>query len=300
MQVPTRQRGDGQLDLLEQALSLSCGSRDDASAPTVIPRRRSDGRPLHVPVALLVEDPDNPGTDTIVSDLDDLVQDIRERGVLQPIVVHPADAQGRHRIHLGARQWRAAQQAGLESVPVVVRHAAADAYAQVAENQVRRGLSPIELARFIKSRVDAGETNAAVARRIGMNLTSVAHHLTLLDLPPELDQAMQSGRCTSPRTLHELTKLRDVAPGAVHALVAGDAEITRASVGTLRMAAAQARSTSASSRSPATLLTRAEAACSRLDRLLDGLTPASLGDADRGALHRRLMGIASRLEPRGI
>jgi len=300
MQTPQRPSGAGQLDLLEQVLGLGAGTRGEASSPRVSQRRRDDGRPLHLPVALLVEDPDNPRTDTITSDLDELVQDIRERGVLQPIVVHPADAQGRHRIHFGARRWRAARQAGLQSVPVVVRDAAADPYAQVAENQVRRGLAPIELARFIKSRVDAGETNAAIARRIGMNLTSVAHHLTLLDLPPELDQAMQSGRCTSPRTLHELTKLCDVAPDAVRALVAGDAEITRTSVGMLRMAAAQARSTSEGSRSPATLITRAEAACARLDRLLDDLTPASLSDADRAALHHRLVGIASRLELHGV
>ena len=300
MQAPQRQSGDGQLDLLEQALGLRAGTRGEVSTPRVSQGRRDDGRPLHLPVALLVEDPDNPRTDTTASDVDELVQDIRERGVLQPIVVHPADAQGRHRIHFGARRWRAARQAGLQSVPVVVRDTASDPYAQVAENQVRRGLSPIELARFIKRRIDAGETNAAIARRIGMNLTSVAHHLTLLELPPELDQAMQSGRCTSPRTLHELTKLRGVAPDAVRALVAGDAEITRASVGTLRTAAAQARSTSAGSRSPATLITRAEAACVRLDRLLDGLTPASLSDADRALLHRRLVDIAARLEPPGV
>ena len=187
MQAPQRPSGDGQLDLLGEVLGLSGGTRCEASSPRVSQRRRDDGRPLHLPVASLVEDPDNPRTDTIATDLDELVQDIRERGVLQPIVVHPADAQGRHRIHFGARRWRAARQAGLQSVPVIVRDAAADPYAQVAENQVRLGLSPMELARFIRSRVDAGETNAAIARRIGMNLTSVAHHLTLLDLPPELD-----------------------------------------------------------------------------------------------------------------
>jgi len=70
----------------------------------------------------------------------------------------------------------------------------------------------------------------------------VAHHLTLLELPPELDQAMQSGRCTSPRTLHELTKLHEETPDAVKALVASGGEITPTRVAALREAVAPAPS----------------------------------------------------------
>ncbi len=92
-------------------------------------------------------------------------------------------------------------------VPVVVRDLPADRYAQVAENQKRHGLTPLELARFIRAQVDAGDSNATIARQLGMNLTAVAHHLSLLELPPVLDDALKSGRCTSPRTLHELGKL---------------------------------------------------------------------------------------------
>jgi len=58
----------------------------------------------------------------------------------------------------------------------------------------------LDLARFIKGRSEAGDSNATIAKRLGMNLTTVAHHLALLDLPAELDQAMKEGRCTSPRT----------------------------------------------------------------------------------------------------
>jgi ParB family chromosome partitioning protein len=65
----------------------------------------------------------------------------------------------------------------------------------VAENQKRHGLSALDLARFIKSRSDAGDSNATIAKRLGMNLTTVAHHLALLELPPELDQALKAGRC---------------------------------------------------------------------------------------------------------
>jgi ParB-like chromosome segregation protein Spo0J len=105
---------------------------------------------------------EHPRTEFAEENVDDLAQDIRERGILQAIVV---------------------------------RDLAADPDAQVAENLKRHAPSPIEIARFIKGRIDAGESNVTIAKRIGMNLTSVAHHLTLLELPPERDPAMQAGRC---------------------------------------------------------------------------------------------------------
>jgi ParB family chromosome partitioning protein len=84
-------------------------------------------------IFLLYQDPDNPRTEFAEADIDDLAQDIRERGIPQPIVVHPADAAGRYRIHFGALRLRAARKAGLRDDPVVVRDVAADPYAQVQE-----------------------------------------------------------------------------------------------------------------------------------------------------------------------
>jgi ParB family transcriptional regulator, chromosome partitioning protein len=147
---------------------------------------------------------------------------IRQHGVWQPIVVHPADANGRHQIHFGAKRLRAARKAGLVEVPVVIRSAAADPYTQVAEHQKRHGLTPLDLARFIKTQVGLGESNTNIAQRLGMNLTTVAHHLALLELPPELDAAMKSGRCTSPRTLHELSALHETHAEQISALMVGD------------------------------------------------------------------------------
>ena len=187
-------------------------------------------------MSLLYEDAQNPRTEFPEESIAELAGDIRQRGVLQPLVVHPADCDGRHQVHFGAKRLRAAIRAGLQEVPVVVRDLPADRYAQVAENQKRHGLTPLELARFIRAQVDAGDSNAAIARQLGMNLTAVAHHLSLLELPPVLDDALKSGRCTSPRTLHELSKLHADRPGPVQALLAGEAEITRAAVSALRAA----------------------------------------------------------------
>ncbi len=154
---------------------------------------------------------------------------------------------------------------------------------------------PIEIARFIKGRVEAGESNVTIAKRIGMNLTSVAHHLTLLELPPALDQAMQSGRCTSPRTLHELNKLHQETPDAVKALVASGGEITRTRVAALREAVAPAPSATLARPSSTSLLTQADAACRRLERILDRVQGAGLSEGDREALRSRVASLATRL-----
>ena len=133
-----------------------------------------------------------------------------------------ADADGRYRVLFGAKRLRAAKRAALKQVPVVIGSEAHDVYAQVAENQKRHGLTPLDLARFMRSRVDAGESNAEIAKRMGIDLTSVAHHLALLTLPPELEEALRSGRCTSPRTLYELAKLQKTKPERVKAIVSGE------------------------------------------------------------------------------
>jgi len=245
------------------------------------------GRMAQVAIHLLDEDTGNPRTEFPDAELEELTEDIREHGVLQPIVVHAADENGRHLIHFGAKRLRAAARAGMSHVPVVIRDLPADPYAQVAENQKRHGLTPLDLARFIRSRSEAGDSNATIARRLGMNLTSVAHHLALLELPPELDQALKEGRCTSPRTLHELSKLHREEPERVKALVAGQTEITRTAV----------RAANAASTSWATLLAQSNAACARLEQTLTRLEKAEHGalDVDLLALRQRIVDLVSRL-----
>lgn len=255
------------------------------------------GQPLLVATSALDEDPRNPRTELPEDELAELAEDIRQRGILQPIVVHPADVAGRYRIHFGARRWRAAKLAGLDQVPVVVRAAPADPYAQVAENQKRHGLTPPDLARFIRGRIAAGESNSEVARRLGMNLTTVAHHLALLELPPVLDDAMKSGRCTSPRTLHELGKLHDQIPEQVQSLLASGAEITRAAVSALRATRHARSAKDPSGSAPAKCIAQAIAACDRLEEALERLDLSDLGMAanpEVAALLARLDGIAER------
>ena len=107
----------------------------------------------------------------------------------------------------------------------------------MAENLKRQNLSPLELAQFIRRRVNAGESNAEIGRELGMELSRVAHHLALPSLPPVLDRAHRSGRCESPRTLYELSRLHDEQPEQVAALVTGAEPVTREAVASLRDAA---------------------------------------------------------------
>jgi ParB family chromosome partitioning protein len=282
-------------------LSAGVGSNAAAPAPdaqTSATPPALHGHPLVLPVAALCEGPNNPRTDFPETVLDELAEDIRQHGILQPIVVHPVDAAGLYRIHFGAKRLRAAARAGLQSVPVVVLDAPADPYTQVAENQKRHGLTPLDLARFIKSRVDAGESNATVAKRLGMNLTTLAHHLSLLELPSVLDQALKAGRCTSPRTLHELSKLHEIEPDRVRTLVEGHSDITRTTVVAMRAKPPKPGAV-AKACSQADLITRAHAACDQLERLLARIntTTADPATADHLALRQRVVALASRCSP---
>ena len=253
---------------------------------------------LVVPIERLHEDPDNPRTEFPEARLAELAEDIRQHGILQPIVVHPADASGRHRIHLGAMRLRAAHRAGLLHVPIAVRTAAADPYAQVAENQKRCPLQPLELARFIRGRSDACDSNATIAKRLGMDLTTDAHHLALLDLPPELEHVLKTGCCTSPRTLYELSKLHDEQPAQVTALVTGAGEITRSVVAALRAESTPAGAPSvAVAKHSTSLIEQANATCTRWEALVSRLKKSEPAGAqlELTALRHRIAHLADRM-----
>ena len=255
------------------------------------------GRPLLVLLDRLCEDPNNPRTEFPDAEVDELAESIRQHGILQPLVVCPTNQPGHYRIHHGAKRSRAARLAGLNEVPVVVRDAAADPYAQAAENQKRHGLTPLDLARFIRARVDVGDSNATIAKRLGMDLTSVAHHLALLELPPELNEAMQAGRCTSPRTLYELNRLHREEPERVRALLAGDGEITRSAVNAVSAESVPAAHASTHRRAQPALLAQADAACARLELALDRVAKAEprVADADLESLRQRVASLGGRL-----
>ena len=119
----------------------------------------------------------------------ELAESIRARGLVQPLLVRPLEGSGatgaRYEIVAGERRWRAAQHAGLEQVPAVVRSLTDEeaAMAALVENVQREDLSAIELAEALRRIVDmSGDTHKAVARSIGLSRAAVTNYLRLLDL----------------------------------------------------------------------------------------------------------------------
>ena len=299
MRMPWSKSQIQQLDLVDEAsaepdarFSADVADEEVSAAATAAPHDTlRAGLPLVVPIDCLDEDPDNPRTEFPDEEIAELARDVALRGVLQPIVVRRAPGNHRYRVVFGAKRLRAAMHANLHTVPVVIGSEAHDVYDQVAENQKRHGLTPLDLARFMRSRADAGDSNAEIARRMGIDLTSVAHHLALLTLPPELDEALRSGRCTSPRTLYELARLHKTRPERVKAIVAGEGDITRRAVRSLTKASRPTldRTRKAAPLRPSTsLVARANDLCARLESLLARMAQAGSGaTADEVASVRR-------------
>ena len=124
-----------------------------------------------------------------------LADSVRERGVLQPVLVRPKPG-GTYELVAGERRWRAARLAGLEAIPALVR-AWADADAlelALIENMAREDLSPVEEARACAALVEElGLSREEVGRRVGRSRVAVSNLMRLLELPDEVLDLLQSG-----------------------------------------------------------------------------------------------------------
>ena len=131
--------------------------------------------------------------------LENLAQSIRANGIIQPIVVRRLD-DGRYQIIAGERRWRAAQRAGLEKVPVVVKDVGAHENQRrleiaLIENIQRENLNPIEEAHAYEKLIDEfGLKHDDVAAKVGKDRSTVANTVRLLRLPEEVQAEVASGR----------------------------------------------------------------------------------------------------------
>jgi ParB family chromosome partitioning protein len=164
-----------------------------------------DGEPAGslrtVPIDAITPNPRQPRASIEPEALDALSSSLKERGVLQPIIVRPTDGPGNERFELiaGERRWRAAQMAGLEDVPALVREADDAASLEIAliENMAREDLNPVDQARACAALVEElNLTREAVGRRVGRSRVSVSNLIRLLDLPQESLEALEAGRLT--------------------------------------------------------------------------------------------------------
>ena len=150
--------------------------------------------PTALPVALLDPNPFQPRQGMEPQDLDHLRSSILEHGVLQPLIVRrSAD---RFQVIAGERRLRAAQSAGLAEVPVIIRDATDDEMLELAlvENLQREDLDPIEKATSFKAYLDRSKrTQEAAATRLGLDRSTIANMIRLLELPQEVQAMVRTG-----------------------------------------------------------------------------------------------------------
>jgi ParB family chromosome partitioning protein len=138
---------------------------------------------------------DQPRTEFYSSTLDELAVSIKNYGILQPIVVAPTDQQGNYTIIAGERRWRAAQLAGLETVPCILRQPTEHSSLELAliENIQREELSSLDEARAFSRLIDEHSyTQDTLASKVGKDRATIANSLRLLSLPPEILADLQA------------------------------------------------------------------------------------------------------------
>ncbi|GGX39876.1 chromosome segregation DNA-binding protein [Tateyamaria omphalii] len=151
-----------------------------------------------IPIEKIRPNPDQPRRQFDVGPLEDLVASIKEKGVLQPLIVRPAGDE--YEIVAGERRWRAAQQAQLHDLPVLVRDFSDTEVLEVAiiENIQRADLNPIEEAAGYKQLMDRfGHTQEKMAEALGKSRSHIANLLRLLQLPDDIQTFVVEGKLSA-------------------------------------------------------------------------------------------------------
>lgn len=160
------------------------------------------GNMKELPIDLLTRGRYQPRVDMREETLNELAESIRAQGVIQPVVVRPLPAAGgerRYEIVAGERRWRAAQLAGLHTIPALIKDIPDEAAVAVAliENIQRENLNPIEEARSLQKLVtDFEMTHAEAANAIGRSRETVSNLLRLLDLPDSVRAMLERRELT--------------------------------------------------------------------------------------------------------
>lgn len=152
-----------------------------------------------VPIEQVEPNPEQPRKRFEQGDLDDLAASIKEKGVIQPLIVRVLD-NGRYQIVAGERRWRAAQMANLHELPVVVREFSDAEVLEVAiiENIQRADLNPMEEALGYRQLMDRfGHTQEKMAEALGKSRSHIANLLRLLNLPDDVIDLVREGALSS-------------------------------------------------------------------------------------------------------
>jgi ParB family transcriptional regulator, chromosome partitioning protein len=154
-----------------------------------------------VPIEFLRPNPRNPRRHFAETELNELAASMRERGIIQPIVVRPVKgAADSYEIIAGERRWRAAQRAGLHVVPIVPLDVSDDEALQLAiiENVQRADLNPLEEAAGYQALMNEfAHSQDAIAKMVGKSRSHVANTLRLLKLPQSVQAYIGDGKISA-------------------------------------------------------------------------------------------------------
>ena len=153
-----------------------------------------------IPVRSIVPNPHQPRVHFDEESLVELAASIAEMGILQPILVRPGDEEGNYQLIAGERRWRAAQRAGLASVPAVIRPTddVGSVEQALVENLHRQDLTPLEEAAAYQQLLEDFElTHDQLAGRVGKSRSAITNSIRLLGLPPAVQLYLADGQLSA-------------------------------------------------------------------------------------------------------
>ena len=154
--------------------------------------------------------PDQPRVE--IGDLEELTMSIKEKGVLEPLLVKPSIISGRWMIIAGERRWRAAREAGIRDLPCIEMDVDDQAIAEIAliENMQRKDLTPWEEADGLLALCERfGYTHEEVARKVGKSRSTVTEALSIAALPQDVRERCRRADITSKSILLEIVRQPD-------------------------------------------------------------------------------------------
>jgi ParB family chromosome partitioning protein len=187
--------------MAKQALGKGLGAliKKSANAATPVFETTPEDfkRVREVPIDQVVPSPLQPRLQFVESPLDDLMESIRQHGIIQPLIVRPVN--GNFELIAGERRWRASKKLGLTTVPVIEREASDRDVLEMAliENLQREDLNPLEeAAGYVRLVKEFSLKQDEIATRVGKSRASVANAMRLLDLHPDVQLLVAQARIT--------------------------------------------------------------------------------------------------------
>jgi len=193
----------------KQALGKGLGALIGKQGSAGLQGDDQQDRVREVDTAMVVPSPLQPRTHFFEAPLEELVESVRQHGIIQPLIVRPVD--GHLELIAGERRWRAAKKLGLATVPVIEREASDRDVLEIAliENLQREDLNPIEEAiSYVRLSNEFGIKQEEIGHRVGKSRASIANAMRLLDLQKDI-QALVAQRKISVGHAKAILSIKD-------------------------------------------------------------------------------------------